>query len=177
MDYKLKNGKTVVIRKPAVGDAEQMIAVMSAADAETPFLARNPGEFHSTVEREEAIIKAVLKDTDSGWFVAEYEGKLIGQCSVERVRRYERYRHRAEAAFVILKDFCGLGIGGKMMEECLRWCREHDITQMELDVVTTNERALAMYKGFGFEVTGTQPNALRYPDGTFADEYRMTKYL
>ena len=34
-----------------------------------------------------------------------------------------------------------------------------------------------MYKGFGFKKIGTIPRALRYLDGSFADEYRMVKFL
>ncbi|MCM1105188.1 MAG: GNAT family N-acetyltransferase [Clostridium sp.] len=177
MRYPLKNQTSVIIRKPTVKDAQDIITIISTADTESLFLARNPGEFCTTVEREEALIERVLADADSTWFVAEYNGKLVGQCSVGLVRRSERYRHRAEVAFVILKDYQGLGIGGKMMEECIRWCREKEVTQMELDVVTTNQRALSMYRGFGFEVTGTLPNALRYLDGTYADEYKMVKQL
>lgn len=40
-----------------------------------------------------------------------------------------------------------------------------------------NKRALRMYKSFGFEVTGTRPRALKYPDGSYADEYMMTKFF
>lgn len=82
-------------------------------------MARNPGEFCTTVEREEAVIEGVLVDEDSTWFVAEYEGRLVGQCSVGLVRGYQRYRYRAEVAFVVLKEYQGLGIGGKMMKECI----------------------------------------------------------
>ena len=64
-----------------------------------------------------------------------------------------------------------------MMEECIKWCTAHGITQIELDVVKDNERALKMYQSFGFEVVGTMPKALRYPDGTYADEYMMVKML
>lgn len=177
MTYTLKNGKTVTIRKPAIQDAKDIISLISTADTESLFLAREPGEFCTPVEREEAVIQNVLNDEDSAWFVAEYEGKLVGQCSVGLVRRYFRYRHRAEVAFVILKEYQGLGIGGKMMQECIRWCEDKKVAQMELDVVTTNEKALAMYRGFGFEVIGTMPNALRYADGTCADEYIMIKRL
>ena len=63
------------------------------------------------------------------------------------------------------------------MEECIKWCKEHDIEQVELDVVKDNERALQMYQGFGFEIVGILPNALRYLDGTYADEYMMVKKL
>lgn len=177
MQYLLKNGKSVTIRKPKVEDAEAIINVMTIADTETLFLARNPGEFCTPVEREKQIIENVLADNDVEWFVAEYENKVIGQCSVGLVRRNARYRHRAEVAFVILQDYCNLGIGGKMMEECIKWCKKNGVTQIELDVVKNNERALKMYQGFGFEIIGTKENALRYQDGTYADEYLMVKKL
>lgn len=177
MEYKLKNGKTVKIRKPRLEDAEHIIMVISKSDTESPFLARNKGEFNTTVEKERKIIADVLQNADNTWFVAEYDGKVVGQCSVGLVRGYQRYRHRAEVAFVLLKEYWNLGIGGKMMDECLKWCSENSILQVELDVVTTNERALNMYRSFGFEIIGTLPRALRYIDGTFADEYKMIKRI
>lgn len=177
MEYQLKNGSKVNIRKPVVEDAENMISIISTADAETLFLGRNPGEFCTTVEKEKSILQGVLSDSDSTWFVAEYEGKLVGHCSVGLVRSTQRYRHRAEVAFVVLKDYWDLGIGGKMMAECMTWCTEKGVTQIELDVVTANQRALTMYKNFGFEIVGTLPNAMRYPDGKNADLYKMVKIL
>ncbi len=177
MEYLLKNGKKVLIRKPTAEDAEAIINVMTIADTETLFLARNPGEFCTPVERERQIIENVLADNEVEWFVAEYDHKVIGQCSVSLVRRNARYRHRAEVAFVILKDFCNLGIGGRMMKECIKWCKEHGVTQIELDVVKNNDRAVKMYQSFGFEVIGIKENALRYLDGTYADEYLMVKKL
>ena len=60
MEYVLRNGKNVIVRKPNKEDAEAIINVMTIADTETLFLARNPGEFCTTVERERQIIKNVL---------------------------------------------------------------------------------------------------------------------
>ena len=57
MEYLLKNGKNVLIRKPTVEDAEAIINIMTIADTETLFLARNPGEFCTPVEREKQIIE------------------------------------------------------------------------------------------------------------------------
>lgn len=119
----------------------------------------------------------MLKAQDSAWFWAKYEGEIFGRCSVGLVRRSQRFRHRADVAFVLLKCCWSLGIGGRMMQECLHWCRGRGVLQVELDMVAGNDRALSMYKSFGFEITGTRPTALRYPDGTFADEYLMVKYL
>lgn len=177
MEYLLKNGKKVVIRKPEPEDAKSIINVMSIADTETLFLARNPGEFSTPIDREREIITNVINDDDVEWFVAVYEDQVIGQCSVGLVRRSARYRHRAEVAFVILKEYWNLGIGGKMMEECIKWCKDKGVTQMELDVVKDNEKAIKMYRDFGFEITGTIPRALRYQDGTYVDEYFMIKNI
>jgi len=177
MDYALKNGATVTIRPPRINDAEALIRLFTAADAETPFLGRNPGEFQYSVDEERRILESVLKEKDSAWFVAEYDGEIVGQCSVGLVRRNQRFRHRAGVAFVLLKSHWNLGIGGRMMLECLNWCREHNVEQVELDVVAGNDRAMSMYKSFGFELTGNKPRALKYPDGSFADEYLMVKYL
>ena len=177
MIYQLKNGKSVNVRPLQISDAEAMVHLLQTADSETPFLARNPGEFNTSVEQERDIIKNSLTHQDAAWFVAEYEQRVVGQCSVGLVRSRQRFRHRAEVAFVLLKDYWNLGIGGKMMKSCLAWCRDHNVLQAELMVVTQNEHALSMYKSFGFEICGTVPHALRYPDGSFADEYLMIKQL
>ncbi len=178
MQYRLKNGKTVLVRMPNVKDAEQIINIIKTADAETNFLARNPWEFKTTVEQEKSVIENVLNDKlNRTWFVPEYNGKLVGQCSIELVRKNERYRHRATVAFIVLKEYWGLGIGGKLMQECIDWCKANQVEQIELDVVKKNERAISMYKHFGFETVGTLPNAIKYADGTYDDEYIMIKKL
>ncbi len=177
VEYKLKDGKKIIIREPMIDDAENIISLITKADIESLFLAREPGEFSTTLEREKEIIESIIKDTDSMWFVAEHDKKIVGQCSVGLIKRYLRYRHRAEIAFVIIDDYCNLGIGGKMMEQCLSWCQMHNIEQVELKVVSSNERAIKLYQNFDFKIIATIPNALRYKDGTYVNEYYMIKML
>ena len=177
MLYLLKNGENVLLRPPRVEDAERLVEVMSQADGESPFLAREPGEFDYTAESEAKVVQEVLSNPDEAWFLPEYRGRVVGQCSARLVGRRSRFRHRAMVGFVLLKECWGLGIGGKMMEECLAWCREKGALQAELEVVEGNERALAMYRGFGFEATGRVPRGIRYADGSFADLIKMVKTL
>ncbi len=177
MEYKLKNSKTVIIRKPTLDDAQAILNIITVADSETKFLARNPGEFKVTEAQEKEFISNILKDNDKDWFVAEYDGKIVGQCSVGSIRRTERCRHRAEVTFVILKNYCGLGIGGKLMQQCINWCKDKNVTQIELCVVANNKPAITMYENFGFKTTGTIPKAMKYKDGTFADELFMVLEL
>lgn len=176
-EFPLKNGSSVIIRKPVIEDAEAIIAVIKKADTESKFLAREPGEFKATIERERDIIKAVLEDQDRAWFVAEYNGQVVGQCSVGLINGYQRYRHRAGVAFVLLKDYWQLGIGGKMMLQCMEWARGKNIEKLELEVVSDNSRALKMYESFGFRIAGTNHHALKYGDGSYADEYLMELVL
>ena len=177
MEYKLKNGNSVLIRKPILDDAQAIINIITVADSETKFLARNPKEFNITEEQEKEFIRNILEDVDQDWFVAEYDGKIVGQCSVGLIRRTERCRHRAEVTFVILKKYCGLGIGGKLMQQCINWCKNKNVTQIELSVVEDNKPAINMYESFGFRVAGTIPKAIKYKDGTFADELFMVLEL
>ena len=173
MEYKLRNGKSVIIRKPTLDDAQAIINIISLADTETKFLSRNPEEFKVTEEQEREFMRNFLEDNDQDWFVAEYEGQVVGQCSVGLIRRTERCRHRAEVTFVILKKYCGMGIGGKLMQQCINWCKDKNVTQIELSVVADNKQAINMYESFGFKTTGTVPKAMRYDDGTFAEELFM----
>lgn len=59
----------------------------------------------------------------------------------------------------------------------IKWCEEHGVSQIELDVVKNNDRAIKMYKSFGFKIIGTIENALKYQDDTYVDEYLMVKEL
>lgn len=63
------------------------------------------------------------------------------------------------------------------MQECIKWCKEKDVEQLELGVVTQNNRAISMYENLGFEIYGTKKHALKYGDGTYADEYFMCLFL
>lgn len=179
MEYQLKNGETLTVRAPTPADAAALVDLMATADGQTPFLARNPGEFARsfTVEREAALLRSLPANPNLQWYVAEYQGRLVGNCSALVPSPGERFRHRGGVAFSVLREFWGLGIGGKLMESCLAWCRAHGCEQVELEVVAGNSRALAMYKSFGFTVTGTRPRALKYPDGSYADEYMMVKFF
>lgn len=179
MEYRLKNGEVLTVRPPTPADAAELVNLMVTIDGQTRFLARNPGEFERSfsVEREAALIRSMEENPNLQWYVAEYQGRLVGNCSALVPSPGERFRHRGSVAFSILQEFWGMGIGGKLMEACLAWCRTHGCEQVELDVVAGNSRALQMYESFGFTVTGTRLRALKYLDGSYADEYVMVKFF
>lgn len=176
-EYLLKDGQQLIIRIPELGDAQGLINQMQAVDRETKFLARESDEFNLTVEQEREFIKNCTTDEDSCFLIGELDGKIIANCSVGLIQNKKRYLHRAAMGITVKKDYWNKGIGKKMMQECINWCKEKGVEQLELEVVTQNNRAISMYKNLGFEIYGTIKHALKYSDGTYADEYFMILFL
>ncbi|MFB6362643.1 GNAT family N-acetyltransferase [Paenibacillus elgii] len=67
----------------------------------------------------------------------------------------------------------GKGIAKALLQHVLEEARSLDgLEQVYLSVVTVNEPAVRLYRSAGFEVFGTEPNALKIGDQSF-DEYWM----
>ena len=109
--------------------------------------------------------------------MAYADGKHVGNCSLMSVGGSVRYRHRCSVAIALYKEYCGRGIGRKMLETDLAVAKDTGYEQAELEVITENVNALALYKSLGFEVCGTIPRSTKYKDGSYADSYQMTKML
>jgi ribosomal protein S18 acetylase RimI-like enzyme len=176
-EYELKDGEKLVVRNPQLGDEQEMINQLKMVDSETKFLAREIGEFNFTLEQEREFIKNSINDENRLFLIGEVDGKIIANCSVGIVLNKKRYLHRASMGLAICKDYWSKGIGKKLMQECIKWCEEKGVEQLELDVVTDNNRAVSMYESLGFKIYGTIKRALKYGDGTYADEYYMILFL
>lgn len=173
----LKNGQRVVFRTPRLGDEDALIRQMKRVDQETKFLAREADEFSFTLEQERVFIEHSLKDENRLFLVAEVGDDIVGNCSVGLLSSNRRYLHRASMGIAVCKAYWHQGIGKKLMQSCIDWCREKGIEQLELEVVTDNARAFAMYESFGFHIYGTKKHAMKYSDGTYADEYHMILFM
>lgn len=64
-----------------------------------------------------------------------------------------------------------------LMKQCIDWCKDKKVAQIELRVVADNIQAIKMYEYFGFKVIGTVPRAMQYMNGTFADQNLMVLEL
>ena len=176
-EYVLKDGQKLIVQIPEIGDEEGLIDLMQAADSETKFLAREPGEFNFTLEQEREFIRNRINDENGLFLIAEINARIIGNCSVGIVINNKRLFHRAAMGIVVRKDYWHSGIGKNLMRECITWCKEKGVEQLELEVVTQNNRAISMYQNFGFDICGTKKHALKYADGSYADEYFMCLFI
>lgn len=182
MDYQektvlLKNGRTCVIRRAEEEDAERMIEYLNVTAEETPFLGRDPEEASFTLEHEREIIRNMNAAERNILLLAEVDGVHAGNANFSCIRDRARFRHRCGIGIGLYRAFWGMGVGTVLLEELLAAAGTAGYEQAELEVVSTNEAAIGLYKKFGFEVTGTLPRAFKYKDGTYADFLFMVKYL
>lgn len=64
-----------------------------------------------------------------------------------------------------------------MMETALQEAKKMGYEQAELEVISDNANAIALYEKMGFKKYGTFPNSVKYSDGRYADAEFMMKTL
>ena len=175
--FTLRDGRGAVIRSPRGEDIPGMLEYLYITACETEFLLRYPEECGKyTPEGDRALFERVNASENEAMLVCLVEGRIAGTCSVSRFPHL-KLRHRATLAIALTKEFWGLGIGTRLMEELLRIARGWGVMQAELEFIEGNDRARALYERFGFEITGFKPDAIMLKDGRLLKEYAMVKKL
>lgn len=177
-NFRMKNGENTVLRSPGARDAAQRIAFFRLVNDETPFMIRSAGDSPEDLWLVEDILEDQLRD-EASLEIAAFVGEEMVACgNLGPVSRaYPRTRHRARFGICVRKDFWGQGLGGAIVETMIREAPAMGYSQIELSVNAGNERAVGLYRKFGFVETGRTPNAIRYEDGSVADEIQMVRIL
>ena len=141
-------------------------------------LMEDPGAFASShaeeVDRPIGTVAERLAPKPDGAVFGAFEGAaLVGITGVQR----EGMRKLAHKAFVwgmyVAPGARCRGIGRALLERALEFAAaELRVRQVTLGVHTENEAALALYRRCGFEVFGTERDALLV-DGVLQDECWM----
>ena len=173
----LRDGRNCVLRSAGPEDAGLMIAYMKAMLGETPFLLRTPEEFDYTEEQEAAVLARRRDDPRGLMLVAEAGGEIVASADVTPMGRRSRTLHRCTLGMSVRKDYWGVGLASLLMERLIAHAGNAGFEQIELEVVRSNRRALALYAKYGFRVYGTRLHGIKYADGSYANEYMMVREL
>lgn len=157
----LRDGRTCVIRNGIEDDAEAVLSVFILTHAQTDFLASYPEESKHTIESEKEYLKASEENERQAFLVAEVDGAIVATAGISCVKDSEKARHRAEFGVSVDKAYWRLGIGRALTESCIECARAAGYAQIELEVVSENERAIPLYKSAGFVEYGRNPKAFR----------------
>lgn len=177
-EFKLKDGRTCIFRSATADDAELELNYLRDTSTETPFLLREPEEVDEiSIEDERRFLQSRLDDPKQLMLAAFVDGEFAGNCGLVSNGTRSRITHRCGMGVALYEKFCGLGIGRKLIETVIDVARELGYEQMELEVVVGNDRAENLYESLGFVPYGTRPHALKYKDGTYANEILMVKML
>jgi L-phenylalanine/L-methionine N-acetyltransferase len=106
--------------------------------------------------------------------VAELGGRVVGSAGLHPATPLRR-RHAATIGISVVPEAQGRGVGSALMQAMCDYADGWaQILRIELTVFTDNERAIALYRRFGFRVEGTQRGyAMR--NGEFADVQCMAR--
>lgn len=173
----LKDGRSCLLRSPTGADAQLMLDYMHTVLDETPYLLRSGSEFCMPAEKEAAFLDAKLTKAREVMITAFDGARIIATCDISPCGSAARVQHRASLGITVLREYWNAGLGSILMQSLIDCARMSGYEQLELTVAASNRRAVSLYLKHGFSVYGTRPRGLRYPDGTYADEYLMVKSL
>ena len=153
----LKNGREALLRNGEFADGEAVFVNFNETHAETDYLLSYPDENSFDAQQEAEFLKEKTESPNEIEIVAVVDGVVAGTAGIEAVGAKYKLKHRAELGIAILKEYWGLGIGKALMEACIECAKDAGYTQLELNVVAENERAVSLYKKMGFVEYGRNP--------------------
>jgi RimJ/RimL family protein N-acetyltransferase len=172
--FALKNGMCVTIRKAIETDARGMLDCLRIVTGESRHLLLTPEELDKdfTVEKEIEWIRK-FSTPRSLVLVAEYDSRIVAIADITGSSR-RRQLHLGTLGISILNDFCNSGLGSAMLGMIMDWARsEPGLEKIALAVNANNDRAIHVYKKFGFTEEGRRIKEVKYEDGTYADDILM----
>jgi RimJ/RimL family protein N-acetyltransferase len=172
----LPNGEELAIREARLKDAAGLLAHYQRMTADTDFLLLNHAEaLELDVESEEAFIKAHLDKPRQLLLVAEVKGRIIGAVNVDNTG-HDKRAHVGEMGIGVAKEYQRMGVGRRLMTAMMRWVEEHDdLWLLYLQVASVNEKAIQLYRSFGFQECGRLPDGIEFRPNEFADIVTMYK--
>jgi RimJ/RimL family protein N-acetyltransferase len=154
----------IAIRAAIGTDFESWFRLYDSVAAEGKWIA---GEAPSDRSARQRTFDAYVSDPDAVSFLAEADGRLVGNLAVE-IRQ-----GIAELGMMVDADWRGRGVGSALLEACIAWVTEHGAHKLVLEVWPHNTSALGLYRKYGLEQEGFFKRHYRRRNGQLWDAVRM----
>lgn len=150
---------------PTLAEAEREIARIPGR------LASRPDELHDEAFRDE-IVK--LNARGGGiYLVAEKDGAIVGHALLKS-RELAVTSHVAALTIAVHEGCQGNGVGKALMDELISWSKSNPgIEKIELHVRSSNERAISLYRLFGFVEEGRMTKRIKIAPDNYLDDVCM----
>ncbi|MEC3949838.1 GNAT family N-acetyltransferase [Sphingobium sp. HWE2-09] len=125
----------------------------------------------------EADALAYWLGPDKETFVAEDQGAIVGTYYI-RANQSGGGDHVSNCGYMTSAAATGRGVARRMGEHSLDHARARGFRAMQFNfVVSSNERAVALWQKLGFEIVGRLPLAFRHPAHGYVDALVMFRPL
>ena len=164
----------------SIRDARREDAPLVAAAERA--IASVPGELASRPDEidDDAVRKKIL---DLGgrvrgmYLVAEHEGTVVGHAFLEPLS-LAATSHVVRLTIAVHEGHQRQGVGRALMDELLRWARSNPgVEKVELQVRSSNERAIALYRSLGFVEEGRKTRRLKIGPNEYLDDVYMALWV
>ena len=94
------------------------------------------------------------------WIALDEHGQVAGHVDL-RGRPEPASGHRTLLGMGVRHDLRGAGLGTRLVQEALAWARSAGVVWVDLEVLSQNHKARALYVRSGFTETGEVPDLYR----------------
>ena len=137
-------------------DAAALLNYLKIIGGETDNLSFGPEGVLLDLEAEQSYLRLQAQSTDNVQYLAKVNGEIIGTASLNR--KNNRMCHRVEFGISLKKAWWGCGAASALTEAILAFARENGFEQLDLEVRSSNARAIHLYEKYGFRKLCTFPN-------------------
>ena len=110
-------------------------------------------------------------------FVAEEASEILGTYFLQ-ANQQGGGSHVANCGYITAPCATGRGVARAMCADSLERARARGFRAMQFNfVVSTNQRAVALWQSLGFEIVGRLPGAFAHPSAGFVDALVMYRSL
>ena len=148
-----------LIRPALEGDRLPLAVLFAAVAEERDGIASEP-----PVDLAERAARWTLEET----LVAVAAEELIGSVHIARSRH-----GFGELGMLVAQEWRGRGVGSALLVSAIESARAHGLHKVSLSVFTHNDRAIALYRKFGFVEEGRRVKQYRRSSGELWDAIDM----
>lgn len=154
----------VLIRPAHPADVPRIIALFTTVAEERDSIGTEPG--FDVAQRRSSILMAIEREA-SCVLVAALEDTVVGSLNLQVDYSV------GSLGMMVARQYRRQGIGGRLLDESLRWAHKHLLHKVNLEVWPHNDAAIALYRSRGFTVEGRLRRQYRRANGELWDAITM----
>lgn len=110
-------------------------------------------------------------------YVALQDGQVVGTYLL-KPNQPGLGSHVANVGYMVSKASRGMGIGSALCKHSIEKAKEHGFLSIQFNmVVSTNLKAIALWKRHGFEIIGRLPQVFRHSTEGLVDAFVMHRFV